>query len=83
MKTTKIIAGLLVSALLSTTWVFAANTSSTGMTMPMTNTAKVAAKKVVTAKKIVAKKASKKVVAKKVAKKTTKKTTKKTSSIKK
>jgi hypothetical protein len=84
MKTTKIIAGLIVSALVSTTGVFAANTTSTGMAMPTTakvaHTKKVvkkttltAAQKTAMAAKIAAKKTTKKVTTKKVVKKTTKK----------
>jgi Spy/CpxP family protein refolding chaperone len=86
MKTTKIIAGLIVSALVSTTGVFAANTTSTSTGMAMPTTAKVAhtkkvvkkttltaAQKTAMAAKIAAKKTTKKVTTKKVVKKTTKK----------
>lgn len=82
MKTTKIIAGLLVSALLSTTGVFAANTTSTGVTAPTTakvahseKTEKAVKKVTLTASQKTAMAA--KIAAKKAAKKTTKKTTKK------
>lgn len=92
MKTTKIIAGLLVSALVSTTGVFAANTtSSTGMAIPTTakvaHTKKVVKKTTLTAAQktaMAAKIATKKVATKKVVKKTTKKVVaKKATSIKK
>jgi hypothetical protein len=69
MKTTRIIAGLIVSALVSTTGVFATNNTSTGMTTPTTA-------KVAHTKKVVKK------VVKRTISTAAKKTTKKVDSVK-